>query len=64
MDRSQTHQQDPEMENDKLKNEKRDNDSLFQEASQLNTEQICFSHTIDPILMGISRRTMAILSSM
>jgi hypothetical protein len=30
-----------------------DNDSLFQEASQLNTEQICFSHTIDPILMGI-----------
>ena len=29
------------------------NDSLFQEASQLNTEQICFSHTIDPILMGI-----------
>ena len=29
------------------------NDKLFQEASQLNTEQICFSHTIDPILMGI-----------
>jgi hypothetical protein len=29
------------------------NDSLFQEASQLNTEQICFAHTIDPILMGI-----------
>ena len=29
------------------------NDTLFQEASQLNTEQICFSHTIDPILMGI-----------
>ena len=29
------------------------NDGLFQEASQLNTEQICFSHTIDPILMGI-----------
>jgi hypothetical protein len=27
MDRSQTHQQDPEMENDKLKNEKRNNDS-------------------------------------
>ena len=29
------------------------NDKLFQEASQLNTEQICFSHTIDPILMGV-----------
>lgn len=29
------------------------NDSLFQEASQLNTEQICFAHTIDPILMGV-----------
>jgi len=29
------------------------NDKLFQEASQLNTEQICFAHTIDPILMGI-----------
>lgn len=29
------------------------NDKLFQEASGLNTEQICFSHTIDPILMGV-----------
>ena len=29
------------------------NDKLFQEASQLNTEQICFAHTIDPILMGV-----------
>jgi hypothetical protein len=29
------------------------NDKLFLEASQLNTEQICFAHTIDPILMGI-----------
>jgi len=29
------------------------NDKLFHEASALNTEQICFSHTIDPILMGI-----------
>ncbi len=29
------------------------NDKLFQEASALNTEQICFSHTIDPILMGV-----------
>jgi hypothetical protein len=29
------------------------NDKLFQEASNLNTEQICFSHTIDPILMGV-----------
>jgi capsid portal protein len=37
------------------------NDSLFQEASQLNTEQICFSHTIDPILMGI--RTTGALGS-
>ena len=37
------------------------NDSLFQEASQLNTEQICFSHTIDPILMGI--RTTGSLGS-
>jgi hypothetical protein len=26
---------------------------MFHEASALNTEQICFSHTIDPILMGI-----------
>jgi capsid portal protein len=37
------------------------NDGLFQEASQLNTEQICFSHTIDPILMGI--RTTGSLGS-
>ncbi len=29
------------------------NDKLFQEASGLNTEQICFAHTIDPILMGV-----------
>ena len=37
------------------------NDKLFQEASQLNTEQICFAHTIDPILMGI--RTTGALGS-
>ena len=29
------------------------NDKLYQEASALNTEQICFAHTIDPILMGV-----------
>lgn len=29
------------------------NDKLFQEASGLNTEQICFAHTIDPILVGV-----------
>jgi hypothetical protein len=29
------------------------NDSLFKEASELITEQICFSHTIDPILLGV-----------
>ena len=29
------------------------NDKLFQEASQLTTEQICFAHTRDPILMGV-----------
>ena len=29
------------------------NDKLFHEASALNTEQICFSHTIDPILRGV-----------
>ena len=29
------------------------NDKLFHESSALNTEQICFSHTIDPILMGV-----------
>ena len=30
-----------------------DNDKLFKESSELNTEQICFSHMIDPILMGV-----------
>jgi len=29
------------------------NDKMFQEASGLNTEQICFAHTIDPILLGV-----------
>jgi capsid portal protein len=29
------------------------NDGLFKETSELNTEQICFSHTIDPILLGV-----------
>jgi len=29
------------------------NEGLFREASELVTEQICFAHTIDPILMGI-----------
>lgn len=29
------------------------NEKLFQEASDLNTEQICFAHTIDPILLGV-----------
>ena len=37
------------------------NDKLFQEASELNTEQICFAHTIDPILMGV--RTTGSLGS-
>jgi hypothetical protein len=37
------------------------NDKLFQEASSLNTEQICFAHTIDPILMGV--RTTGSLGS-
>jgi len=37
------------------------NDKLFQEASSLNTEQICFAHTIDPILMGV--RTQGALGS-
>ena len=37
------------------------NDKLFHEASALNTEQICFAHTIDPILMGI--RTTGALGS-
>jgi len=30
-----------------------DNDKMFKESSDLNTEQICFAHTIDPILMGV-----------
>lgn len=30
-----------------------DNDKLFTEASDLVTEQICFAHTIDPILLGV-----------
>jgi len=38
-----------------------DNDELFIRASELNTEQICFSHTIDPILMGV--RTTGSLGS-
>lgn len=29
------------------------NDNLFREASELVTEQICFAHTIDPILLGV-----------
>ena len=29
------------------------NDKMFHEASALNTEQICFAHTIDPILLGV-----------
>jgi capsid portal protein len=37
------------------------NDGLFRETSELNTEQICFSHTIDPILMGV--RTTGSLGS-
>jgi capsid portal protein len=37
------------------------NDKLFHEASALNTEQICFAHTIDPILMGV--RTTGSLGS-
>jgi hypothetical protein len=37
------------------------NDKLFHEASGLNTEQICFAHTIDPILMGV--RTTGSLGS-
>lgn len=37
------------------------NDKMFQEASGLNTEQICFAHTIDPILMGV--RTTGSLGS-
>lgn len=30
-----------------------DNDKLFKEASELITEQLCFAHTIDPILLGV-----------
>jgi len=37
------------------------NDKLFQEASGLNTEQICFAHSIAPILMGV--RTTGSLGS-
>jgi capsid portal protein len=37
------------------------NDGLFRETSELNTEQICFSHTIDPILLGV--RTTGSLGS-
>jgi hypothetical protein len=29
------------------------NADLFKESSDLNTEQICFAHTIDPILLGV-----------
>ena len=29
------------------------NEGLFREASELVTEQICFAHTIDPILLGV-----------
>lgn len=37
------------------------NDELFKGVSELNTEQICFSHTIDPILLGV--RTSGSLGS-
>lgn len=37
------------------------NDKLFIEASGLVTEQICFAHTIDPILLGV--RTSGALGS-
>jgi hypothetical protein len=30
-----------------------DNDKLFIQASELITEQLCFAHTIDPILLGV-----------
>ncbi len=30
-----------------------DNANIFKESSDLNTEQICFAHTIDPILLGV-----------
>jgi hypothetical protein len=38
-----------------------DNDKLFSTTSELNTEQICFAHTIDPILLGV--RTTGSLGS-
>jgi capsid portal protein len=38
-----------------------DNANIFNEASGLNTEQICFAHTIDPILLGV--RTTGSLGS-
>jgi hypothetical protein len=37
------------------------NDELFKGVSELNTEQICFAHTIDPILLGV--RTTGSLGS-
>lgn len=37
------------------------NDELFKGVSELNTEQICFAHTIDPILLGV--RTKGSLGS-
>lgn len=37
------------------------NDELFKGVSELNTEQICFAHTIDPILLGV--RTSGSLGS-
>jgi hypothetical protein len=37
------------------------NDELFRGVSELNTEQICFAHTIDPILLGV--RTTGSLGS-
>jgi hypothetical protein len=30
-----------------------DNDTLFTQTSELITEQLCFAHTIDPILLGV-----------
>jgi hypothetical protein len=38
-----------------------DNDKLFIQASELITEQLCFAHTIDPILLGV--RTTGSLGS-
>ena len=37
------------------------NDELIKGVSELNTEQICFAHTIDPILLGV--RTTGSLGS-